>query len=125
MPPALTSLSTVVVQATGLMLQLRDRTSQVAALWLCRRAWPCPVGSASSLGSLGTWPTETIQGIQSRGVIACAKHYILNEQGHFHSRVDHPPAGGMTHPAPTHRVVGTCLAEYTAPEGFRRILPYV
>lgn len=31
---------------------------------------------------------ETIQGIQSRGVIACAKHYILNEQEHFRSSVD-------------------------------------
>lgn len=26
---------------------------------------------------------QTIQGIQSAGVIACAKHYIGNEQEHF------------------------------------------
>ena len=26
---------------------------------------------------------ETIQGIQSSGVMACTKHYILNEQEHF------------------------------------------
>ncbi|KAK4653702.1 beta-glucosidase [Podospora pseudocomata] len=31
---------------------------------------------------------ETIRGIQSRGVIACAKHYILNEQEHFRGSVD-------------------------------------
>jgi len=26
---------------------------------------------------------QTVQGIQSAGVIACTKHYILNEQEHF------------------------------------------
>ena len=26
---------------------------------------------------------QSVQGIQSAGVIACAKHYILNEQEHF------------------------------------------
>ncbi|KAK3384977.1 glycoside hydrolase family 3 protein [Podospora didyma] len=31
---------------------------------------------------------ETIEGIQSRGVIACAKHYILNEQEHYRGRID-------------------------------------
>ncbi|KAK4143043.1 beta-glucosidase [Dichotomopilus funicola] len=31
---------------------------------------------------------ETIQGIQSRGVIACAKHYILNEQEHYRGSID-------------------------------------
>ncbi|KAK3346750.1 glycoside hydrolase family 3 protein [Lasiosphaeria hispida] len=30
---------------------------------------------------------ETIQGIQSRGVIACAKHYILNEQEHYRGSI--------------------------------------
>ena len=31
---------------------------------------------------------ETIKGIQSRGVVACAKHYILNEQEHYRNRID-------------------------------------
>ncbi|KAK0673676.1 family 3 putative glycoside hydrolase [Cercophora samala] len=31
---------------------------------------------------------ETIKGIQSKGVIACAKHYILNEQEHFRGSID-------------------------------------
>jgi len=26
---------------------------------------------------------QTIQGIQDAGVVACAKHYILNEQEHY------------------------------------------
>ncbi|KAK4192210.1 putative beta-glucosidase A [Podospora australis] len=36
----------------------------------------------------GVAMAETIGGIQSRGVIACAKHYILNEQEHFRGSVD-------------------------------------
>jgi beta-glucosidase len=31
---------------------------------------------------------ESIQGIQSRGVVACAKHYILNEQEHYRGVID-------------------------------------
>lgn len=31
----------------------------------------------------GVMMAETIKGIQDAGVIACAKHYILNEQEHF------------------------------------------
>ena len=31
--------------------------------------------------------SETIQGIQSRGVIACAKHWILNEQETYRDKV--------------------------------------
>lgn len=31
----------------------------------------------------GIMMAQTIQGIQNAGVIACAKHYILNEQEHF------------------------------------------
>jgi beta-glucosidase len=31
----------------------------------------------------GVFMAETIKGIQEAGVIACAKHYILNEQEHF------------------------------------------
>lgn len=27
---------------------------------------------------------QNIQGIQDAGVVACAKHYILNEQEHYH-----------------------------------------
>lgn len=37
---------------------------------------PDPVLSAIAVG-------ESIQGIQSVGVMACTKHYILNEQEHF------------------------------------------
>ncbi|GAB1317565.1 beta-glucosidase [Madurella fahalii] len=36
----------------------------------------------------GVAMAETIQGIQSRGVVACAKHYILNEQEHYRGNVD-------------------------------------
>ena len=31
----------------------------------------------------GVLIAQTVQGIQSAGVIACAKHYIGNEQEHF------------------------------------------
>lgn len=37
---------------------------------------PDPALSAFAVG-------ETVEGIQSQGVIACTKHYILNEQEHF------------------------------------------
>ncbi|AEO68026.1 glycoside hydrolase family 3 protein [Thermothielavioides terrestris NRRL 8126] len=36
----------------------------------------------------GVAMAETIQGIQSRGVVACAKHFILNEQEHYRGSVD-------------------------------------
>ena len=32
--------------------------------------------------------TETIQGIQDAGVIACAKHFIGNEQEHYRESTD-------------------------------------
>ncbi|KAK0649421.1 glycoside hydrolase family 3 protein [Cercophora newfieldiana] len=35
----------------------------------------------------GVAMAETIKGIQSKGVIACAKHYILNEQEHFRNSI--------------------------------------
>lgn len=35
---------------------------------------------------------QTIQGIQDAGVIACAKHYIVNEQERFRQA---PEAAGM------------------------------
>lgn len=31
----------------------------------------------------GTLMAETVKGMQDAGVIACAKHYIANEQEHF------------------------------------------
>ena len=31
---------------------------------------------------------ETVQGIQSAGVVACAKHYVMNEQEHFRNNID-------------------------------------
>ena len=31
----------------------------------------------------GIMMAQTVQGIQAEGVIACAKHYIGNEQEHF------------------------------------------
>jgi beta-glucosidase len=40
----------------------------------------------------GVAMTETIKGIQDSGVIACAKHYVMNEQEHYrdfiHANVD-------------------------------------
>jgi beta-glucosidase len=36
----------------------------------------------------GVMVAETIKGIQDAGVIACAKHYILNEQEHFRQAGD-------------------------------------
>ncbi|KAH6623558.1 glycosyl hydrolase family 3 N terminal domain-containing protein [Chaetomium tenue] len=36
----------------------------------------------------GVAMAESIQGIQSRGVVACAKHYILNEQEHYRGSID-------------------------------------
>ncbi len=36
----------------------------------------------------GVAMAETIEGIQNSGVIACAKHYILNEQEHFRNNID-------------------------------------
>ncbi|KAK3290692.1 glycosyl hydrolase family 3 N terminal domain-containing protein [Chaetomium fimeti] len=36
----------------------------------------------------GVAMAESIQGIQSRGVVACAKHYILNEQEHYRGVID-------------------------------------
>ncbi|KAK1749345.1 putative beta-glucosidase A [Echria macrotheca] len=35
----------------------------------------------------GVSMAHTIQGIQSRGVLACAKHYILNEQEHYRNSI--------------------------------------
>ena len=40
----------------------------------------------------GTLFAQTIEGIQSSGVIACAKHYIANEQEHFRQA---PEAGNF------------------------------
>nr|ANR02040.1 beta-glucosidase [Amesia atrobrunnea] len=36
----------------------------------------------------GVAMAETIQGVQGRGVVACAKHYILNEQEHYRGNID-------------------------------------
>ncbi|KAK4032900.1 beta-glucosidase [Parachaetomium inaequale] len=36
----------------------------------------------------GVAMAESIRGIQSRGVVACAKHYILNEQEHYRGSID-------------------------------------
>lgn len=36
----------------------------------------------------GVAMAETVDGIQSAGVIACAKHYILNEQEHYRTSID-------------------------------------
>ena len=30
--------------------------------------------------------SQTIQGIQDSGVVACAKHYIMNEQEHYRNQ---------------------------------------
>ncbi|KAK3941996.1 putative glycoside hydrolase [Diplogelasinospora grovesii] len=36
----------------------------------------------------GVAMAETVKGVQSKGVIACAKHFILNEQEHYRDRID-------------------------------------
>jgi len=36
----------------------------------------------------GAVMAETVKGIQGEGVVACAKHYILNEQEHFRGSID-------------------------------------
>jgi beta-glucosidase-like glycosyl hydrolase len=36
----------------------------------------------------GVAMTQTIQGIQDAGVIACAKHFIGNEQEHYRESTD-------------------------------------
>lgn len=38
----------------------------------------------------GIMMAETIKGIQDEGVIACSKHYILNEQEHFRNSPQAP-----------------------------------
>ncbi|KAK8076252.1 hypothetical protein PG994_003524 [Apiospora phragmitis] len=61
-----------------------------------RHAWPCcrtswsPPRRRKKLGRLfpdpwltGVGLAETVKGIQDTGVIACAKHFIVNEQEHF------------------------------------------
>ncbi len=42
-------------------------------------------GSDPFLAGVSTM--ETIRGIQSQGVVACVKHFILNEQEHFRSGI--------------------------------------
>ena len=44
--------------------------------WLTLQSSPDPVLT-------GVLMAQTVQGIQSSGVIACAKHFIGNEQEHF------------------------------------------
>ena len=44
--------------------------------WLTRQSSPDPVLT-------GVLMAQTVQGIQSSGVMACAKHFIGNEQEHF------------------------------------------
>jgi beta-glucosidase len=41
---------------------------------------PDPVLTGIAIG-------ETIKGIQDSGVVACAKHYILNEQEHYREQL--------------------------------------
>jgi beta-glucosidase len=36
----------------------------------------------------GVAMAETVKGTQGEGVIACAKHYIVNEQEHFRDNID-------------------------------------
>lgn len=36
----------------------------------------------------GVHATQNVQGIQSQGVIACAKHYAMNEQEHHRGNVN-------------------------------------
>jgi beta-glucosidase len=39
---------------------------------------------------------ETVKGIQDAGVMACTKHYILNEQEHYVSGISDPSRIGIT-----------------------------
>ena len=47
------------------------------------RELTCFVGFSPDPVLTGIAMAETIKGIQDAGVVACAKHYIMNEQEHY------------------------------------------
>lgn len=49
---------------------------------ICGRDWPSDIRPGFGVDPVlaGVAMRETIQGIQDMGVIACAKHYVMNEQ---------------------------------------------
>ncbi|KAL8948156.1 MAG: hypothetical protein Q9222_005633 [Ikaeria aurantiellina] len=59
----------------------------------------------------GIMMAQTIQGIQSAGVIACAKHYILNEQEHFRQAPEAVGYGYMINDSLSSNIDDTTLHE--------------
>ena len=64
----------------GVDIQLGPAVGPLGRLAAGGRNWE-GFGPDPYLG--GVAMAQTIEGIQSSGVVACAKHYILNEQEHY------------------------------------------
>jgi beta-glucosidase len=64
----------------GVDIQLGPVSGPIGRIPNGGRGWE---GFSPDPALTGIMMAETIKGIQSQGVVACAKHYILNEQEHF------------------------------------------
>lgn len=67
-------------------------SGKVSTLWLYPNVADMPSETSPDPALTGVLFAQTIQGIQSSGVIANAKHYIGNEQEHFRQA---PEAAGF------------------------------